>query len=408
MKKLLKLVPGLNIRASDGLEERGRPGLAGAARFYAAEAGDRLVLADKRFVFNVATYRAEAEEKWIYTYAYSPNEAWVVYSGSPGDETWRREDYVFTEDAYFRCCLKKADGGELDREDLSNALLLEKPDVLRFALLTDTHYAVNGGWDVTAGAIWTASRRQRLDGIIHLGDFTDGMVTKDVCAEYVNIVLDDLRATGAPVWAALGNHDSNYFKGNPERLTLMEQCRLYLGREQPRYFVDFKEHGLRLLFLDSFDPDAAELRYGFSDECVDWAGHTLQATPSGWSAIVFSHVTPVARLQVWVKQIRGGEKLLGVLNSHSEKLLAFINGHQHADILCNDYAFPIIAVGCAKCEYETVYKPEGAFTPKRVPGASSQQLWDILSVDTASRTLTFRRQGAGQNRAVKDGKALWL
>ncbi len=407
MKIPLSFVPGLKIRASDGLEERGFPAIAGTARFYKAEAGDRLVLQHRRYTFNVATYRAEIKDKWIYTYDYSPNEAWVVYNGDLCGKGYRQEEYIFAEDTYFRCCLRNADGGDFCGEAPGEALLLEKPDVLRFALLSDSHYVTGGGWDTTAGAIWTASRRQKLDGVIHLGDFTDGMVTKELCIEYASAVLDDLRATGSPVWAALGNHDSNYFRGNPERLTLKEQCRLYLDREEPRYCVDFESHRLRLLFLDSFDPDAG-LRYGFSNECVAWVEQTLKATPSGWSVIVFSHVTPLTRLQVWVSQIRGEAELLNVLGAQADKVLAFINGHQHADILCNDYAFPIITVGCAKCEHETVYKPAGAFTPERTPGAFSQELWDILSVDTANKTLTFRRQGAGKNRIVKDGKAQWL
>jgi hypothetical protein len=130
--------------------------------------------------------------------------------------------------------------------------------------------------------------------------------------------------------------------------------------------------------------------------------------PAGWSAVVFSHVTPLARLQVWVKEIRGEAGITALLNHHADKVLAFVNGHAHADILCNDCAFPIVAIGCAKCEHELVYKIKGAFTPERKLGTATQELWDILSVDTLGRSLTFRRQGAGKNRIVAGGKARWL
>jgi hypothetical protein len=409
LRAALKAEIGLKIRAGDGLAQRGFPELMGTARFYAAEAGDRLVLLDARYKFAVATYRPEIKDEWLYTYAYAPEEAWVAYNGDLSGESYRQGDYAFGGDAFFRVSLRRVDGLDFGGgEDLADILAFERSDALRFALLADTHYTVNGTWDTTAASIWAANRRRPLDGIIHLGDFTDGIASKEVCADYAGLMLDDLKAIGVPVWAALGNHDANCFRNNPARLTPREQCALYLGREEPHYLVDFETHRLRLFFLDSYDPDLGELRYGFSPECVAWLESGLEAMPAGWGAIVFSHVGPLARLQVWVKEIRGEAEIIAVLNAHADKVLAFINGHVHADILCNDHGFPIIALGCAKCEHELAYKIEGAFTPERRPGTASQELWDILSVDTAGRTLAFRRQGAGKSRIVTGGKAQWL
>ncbi len=403
----LKAEAGLKIHAGDGWEERGFPEMLSTSRFYTAEPGDRLRLLDKRYKFNVATYTAKVEKKWIDTYDYSPNEAWVVYNNDLSGGSYRQEDYVFEGETFFRLCLRKVNGDDFGDEDINAIVAFEKRDVLRFALLTDTHYVVNGTWEHTAGTIWSAHRRRAFDGIIHLGDLTDGMLSKEICKEYANIVLNDLRALGAPVYMAIGNHDGNYFRNNPQRLTPLEQSRLYLDSDEPRYFVDNEDKRLRLLFLDSFDPEEP-LRYGFSSECVRFTERTLDAMPLGWRAIVFSHVTPMARLQVWVERIRGEEELLRVLNARSGLILAYINGHQHADILCNDLEFPLITIGCAKCEYELEKKPEGAITPLRELGGASQELWDILSVDTAAGTLWFNRQGAGQDRIVKDGKAKWL
>jgi hypothetical protein len=400
-------VPGLKIRAGDGWEEKGSPEMMSTSRFYFAEPGDKLVLRDKRYTFNVATYTPEIEEKWIYTYDYQPNQAWVIYNNDLNGGSYRQDDYVFNAEIYFRVCLRKTDGTNFENEDMNEIVEFKKNPVLRFALLTDTHYVVNGTWEATAGSIWAANRRQKLDGIIHLGDITDGMLSKDICRHYVNIVLGDLRETGVPVWVTPGNHDSNYFRGNKERMTAGEQCELYLGRKEPRYGIDFEEHQLKLLFLDSYEP-GHELRYGYSPECIAWVERTLAKMPEGWKAIVFSHVTPVTRLQVWVKQIRGETELLRVLNQYAGSVLAFINGHQHSDILYNVERIPFITVGCAKCEYETVHKPEMAVTPERVLGEKTQELWDILIVDAKAETLRFKRQGAGKDRMVKDGKAQWL
>lgn len=402
-KSALKAIAGLKIRDDDGWEEKGFPEMLSTSHFYLAEPGDRLVLLDKRYEFKIATYSAKVDEKWIYTFSYAPNQAWVSYNNDLSGESYHREDYIFRTETYFRICLRKADGTAFSGEDINQIITFEKKDVLRFVLLTDTHYVVNGTWDMTAGAVWAASRRQKFAGIIHLGDITDGMLSKEICIDYAKIILDDLRATGVPVWVAIGNHDTNYFKKNDEILTVAEQCELYLEGDKPRYYVDFGTHKLRLLFLDSYEP-GHPLRYGYSPECIAWVDETLRMMPDDWSAVIFSHVTPVTRLQVWVKQIRGEEELLNILRKNAKKILAFINGHAHADILYNEEPFPLITVGCAKCEDETVHKPPGAVTPERKPGGKTQDLWDILIIDTNEKTLRLKRQGAGNDRIVRGGK----
>ena len=401
----IKTVRGLKIRSDNGLEEHGFPDVMGTSAFLWAEPGDKLTLIDKNYKFDIASYQPMVEDKWIYTYDYSPNQAWVVYDRAPSKNECA--EYIFNKKMYFRLCISRADGADLSDENINNILIFEKRDVLKFALLSDSHYVVNGTWDTTIAEIWVANRRIKLDGIIHLGDLTDGMLGKDICNDYVNLVLGDLRDIGVPVWVALGNHDYNYFRENKDTFTESELCGLYLNGNSPRYFVNFDTHKLCFIFLDSFDPDR-ELKYGYSDECVRWADETLRALPDDWNVIIFSHLTPLSKLQVWVERIYGETELMNVLTVHGDKILAFINGHQHTDHLFNDEAFPIISIGCAKCEYCLDYKPAGAVTPKRTLGDKTQELWDILAVDTAVKTLSFERQGSGKDRIVRNGKAEWI
>jgi WD40 repeat protein len=404
---LLDAVHGLKIRAGDGWEERGHREMMSTSLFYYADSGDKITLLDNRYKYNVATYTADIEEKWINTFSYSPNQAWLVYNGDLNGDSYRQDEHEFQSDTYFRLCLRKEDGGDFTDEDINNILVFEKRDVLRFALLSDTHYVVNGTWESTAGAIWVASRRQKLDGIIHLGDITDGMLSKDVCKHYTNLVLGDLRAIGPPVWVTIGNHDTNYFGTSPDSLSMTEQCSLYLERDEPRYHVDFESHKLRLLFLDSYQADH-ELRYGYSPKCIEWVEQALKTLPDEWTALLFSHLTLRSDLQIWVDEIRGEKELLKVLEAKAHVILAFINGHQHGDYLCNDLPFPLVSIACSKCEYVPDRKPKGFITPPRSLADNSRDLWDILVVDAKARTLRFKRQGAGQDRMARDGKAVWL
>lgn len=436
MKVSLTGVAGMKIRAGDGLQEQGHPEMLSTPLFYLAQPGDRLRLMDSEYKFNVATYAPEVKDCWIYTYDYAPDESWTVYRQDLSGGSYRQEDYVFTERVYFRVCLRKMNGSDFDgSEDINHILSFKKnatpstemkpwlrnevervtervtglreKDELAFALLTDTHYTVNGTWDDTSKAIQQLHNKIGFDGIIHLGDLTDGMITREVSRYYVEQVLGDLKKCEVPVWVTLGNHDTNYFRNNPDRFTLKEQCELYLGREEPRYSIDYDAHKLRFLFLDSFDPEET-LRYGYNDACIQWLKEQLESTLDDWRVVIFSHLPPISRLQYWAKEMRGVNELMGILNHHSGKILAFMNGHNHADLLDNEEGFPIITIVNSKCEAFMEYKTEGFITPNRKLGESSQEAFDIMLVNAEKRQIRFVRFGAGKDKIVTHGRAEWL
>ena len=58
-----------------------------------------------------------------------------------------------------------------------------------------------------------------FDGLIHLGDLQDGMLDKKMCRRIATKCISDMRHICEPLYMAIGNHDTNYFKGNTEWLT---------------------------------------------------------------------------------------------------------------------------------------------------------------------------------------------
>lgn len=295
------------------------------------------------------------------------------------------------------------------------------PGDLAFFLLTDTHYTVNGTWADTveslravkeASAFTDGDSIDRLlssqssgdfQGVIHLGDATDGMVPREITRDYVRMMQEDLQGLGIPLYYTLGNHDSNYFRGNPEPFDRQEMYDLYLGGKPGHYFRDYEDKSLRLIFLESFD-HREKVRYGYSDQELDWLEERLEEIPQDWYAVVFSHVPPAARLHYWSDQIRGSTRLVRVLRRFQHRsegrLLGFIHGHNHADGIDCREGFPIISIGCSKCEYFTDKKPQGSVTwPRRLKDVS-RELWDVLVVSTERRALDLIRFGAGKNRRV--------
>ncbi len=326
--------------------------------------------------------------KWIYTYDYAPDSVW---------EKWRDEG---VEPGWI--------------QDEADAVVGRLQSGLPcYILLTDSHYVINGTWDDTFKCMKALSEKigvrgqekqlgngqGLLAGIIHLGDMTDGLLPLQKTRQFEGKCVADMQSLGVPLYLVPGNHDYNYFRGNPE----------VTYPRTPQFYVDKEDEKLRMIFIDSFDPKE-QVRYGFTDYCIHWLDATLSNMPEDLHAVIFSHVTPLVRLQAWAKDIRNRTKLIDVLNKHAEKIMAFINGHNHCDHLFNDLnngMFPIISINCAKCEYFLEHKPEGAAVPERALGDRTQESFDILQIDSENRKMYFTRFGAGSDRYVENHRAYW-
>lgn len=317
----------------------------------------------------------EKNQRWIYTYDYAPDSVW---------DEWRSDVKIrpWIDDEAESVCKRL------------------KPGLKSFILLADSHFVHNGTWEDTVSSMKAVAARTEIVGIIHLGDLTDGLLPLDKTEGIERKVFDGLKSVGVPLYVVPGNHDYNYFRNNPE----------IRYPENPRFYKDLDEIKLRLVFIDSFDP-LVEVRYGFSEECISFLESALESLPSGYMSVVFSHLTPLVRLQAWTKDIRNREKLIAVLDSHADRILGLINGHNHCDHLFNDLKngqFPIISINCAKCEYFTEHKPSGAVVPYRRLGDRTQESFDILQIDAGKKELYFTRFGAGQDRLVREHKAEWV
>lgn len=322
-------------------------------------------------------YSLEKNYRWIYTYDYAPESIWDPWQESDDTPVW-----IATE---------------------ANAVaerVNKRNNLLTFILLADSHFTYNGTWNDTMASMRGMSERIGFNGIIHLGDLTDGLLPFEKTIEIEGQCISDMHSICPDVYVMSGNHDYNYFRGNPE----------IKYPSTPQYYVDEPEQKLRLIFIDSFDPKE-ELRYGFTEYCIHWIESVLYMMPEDYVAIIFSHVPPIKQLHAWSDWIRNSHILMPVLDKYADRILAYINGHSHCDHLFNDLnngQFPIISINCAKCEYFLEHKPDGAYVPFRRLGDRTQESFDIMQVDTDKREIFFTRFGAGHDRVVCNHKAYWI
>lgn len=391
-------------------------------------AGEQLFPLKPDLEYQVAMYSPDPDPQYIYTYSYPPEANLTAFYPDKSVFQWKTGPCLFSEPSYVRIIVRagiQADGLTLadyfrwEREEKSAEPLppwikeeaervakrvqqCRRPDDLVFFLLTDIHYTTGCNWPCTATSLAAAKQCIRPDGIIQLGDITDGLLPTVWTQRYAGRVLADIRALGLPVFGCLGNHDRNFFRGNTQGLSLKVSSQLCLGRDDPDYCTDYPEQRLRMIFLDSFDPQRQE-RYGFSMKTLRHLLTMLDETPYGWRVLVFSHVPPLARLHVWSNTIQGSEDAIGLLHKFRGKRnmpVTWIHGHNHADQIDNGAGFPVVSFGCSKLEAFAEHKPAGSVTRMRRLGEPSQELWEVLVFHTHGSDFDLIRYGAGTDRYV--------
>lgn len=439
---------GKVIDADTGMIMDGEDTVMSSVLFYYVDRDTIIRIKDTAYEYTYAFYTTRWQEDYIYSYAYQGEQNWANYekSSSAIGRGYTQEELRFGQEGYIRLSLRRVDGHSLTKADLNVGQIiafetgeqvthiLSNHDVQReirqcidtvqkyrnghslvFTLLADSHITVNGTWKDTVAVMREVGDAVHPDAIIHLGDLTDGILSKEYCRHYADIALNDLKSIHPKVYMTVGNHDTNYFRGNPDLLTEEEIYDYYLsdieaaGRGDKRlwYYDDYENRKLRLYFLHSYDFHE-QLRYGYPMEEIEWLMDSLLTLPDGYHVLVFSHEAPIARLDYWTSEVRNGERLLGELEgwhiAHDRRIMAFIHGHTHADYVYEERAFPVISIGCSKCEYFTDKKPEGSVTYRRVRQTVTQELWDTLIVNTEENTLRFIRFGAGLDREIRNGR----
>ena len=395
---------------------------------FPVHAGTRLLPTDPERRYKLFFYTPEIPAELIHTYSYQQEANWTTYAPDLSVRSWRTGEWISPAEGCIRVAVQSPPeeaaitdlfsieppyAGDVSVPDWMRRevdRLIERSKSCRsdgdvaLLLLTDSHYTVGGVWPDTLKSLRLAADKLHPDALVHLGDFSDGMLPGRLTRVLAERMLIQLKEICEPLWCCLGNHDWNYFRGNPERMTRSACARLYQGRETPWYNVDLADGKLRMLFMDSFDPEERD-RYGFSKEQIRWLKRVLWTTPRGTKLLVFSHVPSAAEIHVWSDTIRNGEKILRILERFHRRrgraVLGWIHGHNHADQIYDKRAFPIIGIGCSKIEDFLEHKPEGAVTYSRQQGGETQELWDLLVIHPSKMSMDFLRFGAGEDRHVE-------
>ncbi|MBQ1331462.1 MAG: metallophosphoesterase, partial [Lachnospiraceae bacterium] len=269
-----------SVRAEDGFLEA-CAGVDVTPEPIRVEKGDRLEPTEDGVPYSLFYYREEVPVGMILSRGARIESNWTTYTGEH-DTEWRTEPFTFERDGYVRIAFrggpriavkKGVNAAYLDtlirfrragrpREVAAGEVCVREasrlderlreqtaPDDLRLLLCTDSHYAAGGTWDQTAQNLINVNRRISLDGLIFLGDLTDGAQPHDETLRYAKHVLEDLEGLKLPLFMCIGDHDFNMLGPEKDHIDRKAAEKLYLGRGE-NLVIDFTALRVRLIFAE--------------------------------------------------------------------------------------------------------------------------------------------------------------
>lgn len=334
-------------------------------------------------------------------------------------------------------------------DDLNN-LVIPDPLHFNFGHITDNHHQLSSYAPNSLrhyASIARASESLGLDAIVSNGDNANGWYGREQILlelQQATSTLFDRAAPGTDVFISMGNHDLGVMqngKTKPAQCISVEEFK-HIIRANGAYgeirdgdstycYKDYFSKKVRLIQLDSFDlPEMTNedgtYKYDFlkisayrQAQLMWLANKALKLPAKDWQVIIFTHCPLPGTFEVTAGQPQltqiNSEILIGVLTAfkngkaYSAKstsefpvdfecdftaqgagvLIGLISGHIHADGQMIYQGINCIETAASLCYSENVH---------RIPNSSSEDLWDVFSVDMINRTIHAQRFGYGSDR----------
>lgn len=308
------------------------------------------------------------------------------------------------------------------------------PDIIQFALITDTHrYGptadVRDSKANIEAFVQYCKDHPELDFSLYGGDFMNAYDTNHEQALWcLKRSQEDFASLPIPFYTTKGNHDCNgkqWKDDKPDNTQIVTDREYYelfspLSESNPfyhpegivtdtenpygnYYYRDFEDKRFRLVVLNNYDRDSLEY-YGYHGQQLKWLAEqalnfSQKENASDWSFIIIGHafsinhaLNPISRLMhAYVHGQDFSDTNYGI---HFEgnysrlpraRLVAMLGGHFHEDLYWNWDGYNIINFSRGFATGGEVY-------------TNDRFCFDHIVIDTRAGTLEDRRIGRGTNR----------
>lgn len=290
--------------------------------------------------------------------------------------------------------------------EITNQVLSAGANGDSFVFVTDVHWAGNA--KKSPALIKHIINKTPVEMCVFGGDILDMPTSHESAVDTLSSWRNAVDF--ADIFTIRGNHDGNTEGGDyTNQITDGEFYAMFTKQAEKHtntngnlfYCVDNDSQKIRYIFLDTKHPDSAVME----DSQVNWMKQRVNELESGWNVVVFMHQLFSPKVAATdtdgILTIDGnGTKVINALNSIYDSanatIVAIIAGHCHRDYsVVSDKGYPCIATTC-DAVYGSAYWDN--VLNNRAKGNTSEQAFDVFTIDTDNRTIKAKRIGAGSDR----------
>ena len=313
---------------------------------------------------------------------------------------------------------------------------LTNPNDFGFGFITDVHAEFNAKH--FPALIDEIRTKTPVDEFMGGGDWATGWFDTKTAEDNKPELLtffEELRRLfkGVPLLKTIGNHEWAYGPDNSYNIRSQELYGYYLrdedkmfndiqwGPDHTYYYWDNQQAKCRYISLNvmdypdtikpSGDQDNKEWYFKVSDTQKSWLKDTLNSVPDGYVVAIESHLVPLNADQFASfpsakigTTVTNGEDLQAIASAYAAKtgdfanakgdLIGWFGGHYHADDITvrNGVTYITTIADCM-----SVWDIPNV--PTKEVGTTSEQAFDVATVDRTNRRVNLTRIGAGSDRS---------
>ena len=285
-----------------------------------------------------------------------------------------------------------------------------------FTFITDTHWDDNqkksplviryiqdkvGITDCIFGGDVVTAHGTRANKLTEIYDFMDAM---QKVSPFVLVGNHDYNTSDQTTSQSTYLTDPNlispgefYRICNVPKEKVVRYTRVEVSGQFDEYFgyTDNESQKIRYIFLDSgavYKPRWADTNLRLSNDQVNWMKDRITELPSGWGAIVFTHIffNPASTPTVHGIGTQIETALDSIYDTINATIIGVVCGHVHTSYSkVSSKGYPIIATTTDSAGQSN---SEGL---TYTPGTTTEQAFDLFFINTINRTIKVTRIGAG-------------
>lgn len=266
-----------------------------------------------------------------------------------------------------------------------------------FVFLTDPHGSANKQHSQSIALYLLAHANVSM--LVLGGDYSAGYWSS---AEYSNYMQPFLNSGMMDrIYALCGNHEVTGSGSAAASKTaiysdfLQSKTGLTGNLQNLYWYLDSPTKKTRYLFLNTSDTGEP---YEMTSTQISWITQSVALPASDWSLVVLGHVNLAQMAGVTYGNESNGAAVISAINNCNGKVVGYICGHQHIDYCELIGSFQHTTLLCDRFENTNYY--DGISLTNRVEGTDTEQAVTVVSINTTTKQVVFRRIGAGRSQTI--------